>query len=129
MLAASLIDVDEKTIPDAISRPGTLVGLFLAAVWPWSLLPDVYMQFPGKWDFKFLCVSTPNSWPAWLDGAPNGWSLAIALACWSLWCLAILPRTWHARHGWLRALGLCWRRVVRQADTYRILCMAVVGAC
>ncbi len=128
MLAASLIDVDEKTIPDAISRPGTLVGLFLAAVWPWSLLPDVYMQFPGKWDFKFLCVATPNSWPAWLAGAPNYWSLAIALACWTLWCLAILPRTWYGRHGWLRALALCWNRVVRQADTYRILCMGVVGA-
>ncbi|MGA2797039.1 MAG: A24 family peptidase [Thermoguttaceae bacterium] len=128
MLVASLIDVDEKTIPDAVSRPGTLVGLFLAAVWPWSLLPDVYMQVPGKWDFKFLCVTTPNSWPAWLDGAPNCLSLAIALACWTLWCLAILPRTWFVRHGWLRALGLCWTRVVRQADTYWILCMGLVGA-
>ena len=128
MLVASLIDVDEKIIPDAISRPGTLVGLFLAAVWPWSLLPDVYMQFLGKWNFKFLCITSPNDWPAWLDGAPNYWSLAIALACWALWCLAILPRTWYARHGWLRALGLCWTRVVRQADTYRILCMGVAGA-
>ncbi len=96
MLVASLIDVDEKIIPDAITRPGTLVGLFLAAVWPWSLLPDVYMQVPGKWNFKFLCVTSPNSWPAWLDGAPNCRSLAIALACWAVWCLAILPRTWYA---------------------------------
>jgi len=128
MLVASLIDVDEKTIPDAVSRPGTLVGLFLAAVWPWSLLPDVNPQFLDKWDFKFLCVASPNSWPAWLDGAPNIPSLAIALACWALWCLALLPRTWYVRHGWLKALGLCWTRVVRQADTYRILCMGLVGA-
>ena len=31
MLAASMIDVDEKTIPDEITVVGTLVGLFLAA--------------------------------------------------------------------------------------------------
>ncbi len=39
MLAASMIDVDEKTIPDEITVAGTLVGLLLAAAWPWSLLP------------------------------------------------------------------------------------------
>jgi leader peptidase (prepilin peptidase) / N-methyltransferase len=128
MLVASFIDVDEKIIPDSISRPGTLAGLFLAAVWPWSLLPDVYPQIPGKWIFQFLGVTPYNSWPVWLDGAPNYRSLVIALACWGLWCLAILPRTWYARHGWLKALGLCWTRVVRQADTYRILCMGLAGA-
>jgi prepilin signal peptidase PulO-like enzyme (type II secretory pathway) len=128
MLAASLIDVDEKIIPDTISRPGTLVALLLAAVWPWSLLPDVYMQPLGVWKFEFLCITSPNDWPVWLDGAPNGRSLAIALACWMLWCLAILPRTWYARHGWRRALGLCWTRLVRQADTYRVLCIGVAGA-
>ena len=40
MLAGSLIDVDEKIIPDEITVPGTLVGLLLAAAWPLSLLPD-----------------------------------------------------------------------------------------
>ena len=127
MLAASLIDVDEKIIPDALSRPGTLAGLLLAAIWPWSLLPDVQPFFLGKWSFKFLCVTSPNAWPAWLDGAPNCGSLAIGLACWALWCLAIMPRTWYARRGRLKALALCWNRVVRQADTYRILCMGVTG--
>ena len=40
MLAASMIDVDEKTIPDEITVVGTLVGLLLATALPWSLLPD-----------------------------------------------------------------------------------------
>ena len=31
MLVASLIDADEKIIPDAITVPGTLLGLLLAA--------------------------------------------------------------------------------------------------
>ena len=127
MLAASLIDVDEKIIPDAISRPGTLAGLLLAALWPWSLLPNVEVLLPLKPDFKFVCITSPHEWPRWLDGAPERWSLAVGLACWALWCLAILPRTWYSRHGRLRALRLCWARVVRQADTYGILCMGVLG--
>ena len=128
MLAASLIDVDEKIIPDAISRSGTFVGLILAAVWPWSLLPDVCMQPVGGWTFDFLHITTsPNPWPVWLNGAPNGGSLAIALACWALWCLAILSRTWYDHHGWRKALVLCWARLVRQADTYIIASMCLVG--
>lgn len=39
MLAASLIDVDEQIIPDSVTIPGTLIGLFLAAVLPMSHLP------------------------------------------------------------------------------------------
>jgi leader peptidase (prepilin peptidase) / N-methyltransferase len=131
MLAASLIDVDEKIIPDAISRPGTLAGLVLAAVWPWSLLPDVLIPPVGKPVFSFVCITSPNypnGWPGWLDGAPHAWSLAIGLGCWALWCLAILPRTWYVRHGWPKALRLCWARAMRERDTYRILCMGVLGA-
>ena len=38
MLAASMIDVDEKTIPDKVTVVGTLAGLLLAAMWPYSML-------------------------------------------------------------------------------------------
>lgn len=127
MLVASLIDSDEKIIPDAITRPGTLAGLLFAAIWPRSMLPDVYFTPQGSWKCDILCVTAPNSWPAWLDGFPGAGSLAIALGCWILWCLAILPRTWHVRHGLARALKLCWSRIARHADTYRILCMGIVG--
>ena len=41
MAAASLIDIDEKTIPDGITVPGTLLGLVLATLLPMSLLPHV----------------------------------------------------------------------------------------
>ena len=87
MLAASLIDADEKIIPDAITRPGTLLGLLLASLWPRSLLPDVYLQSEGNWRFNILSITAPNQWPEWLDGSPNAGSLAIALGCWVLWCL------------------------------------------
>ena len=42
MIVASLIDVDERLIPDEVTVPGTLLGLFLAAVLPWSLLPIMH---------------------------------------------------------------------------------------
>ena len=60
MLAASLIDVDEKIIPDALSRPGTLAGLLLAAIWPWSLLPDVQPFFSGKWILNSCASPLPT---------------------------------------------------------------------
>lgn len=113
MLAASMIDMDEKTIPDEITVVGTLVGLLLAAVWPVSLLLD---------------LTSPNDWPAELDGAPNWHSLVLGLACWWAWCIAILPRTWYARHGWLRASQLCWARLVRERSTRRILRMAAISS-
>jgi leader peptidase (prepilin peptidase) / N-methyltransferase len=124
MLAASMIDVDEKIIPDEITIPGTLIGLLIAAAWPHSLLPDIAQPWP---DF-FLRLSSPNPFPAWLQGLPQRWSLVLGLACWWLWCAAILPRPWHSRHGCLRAMQLCMARMAREASTYRILRMAVVGS-
>ena len=102
MLAASMIDVDEKTIPDEITVAGTLVGLLLAAAWPWSLLPVGFVN-AGQLDLDFLRLTSPNQWPAWLGGRPETSSLWLGLACWWLWCAALLPRTWYSRHGWLRA--------------------------
>ncbi len=123
MLAGSLIDVDEKLIPDGITVSGTLAGLLLAAVCPWSLLPDPSLIGPG-----FLRLTSPNAWPAWLSGRPWTGSLAIALGCWWLWCVAILPRSWYRRHGWLRAVQLSCARLIRDRTTYRILRMAVFGS-
>jgi leader peptidase (prepilin peptidase) / N-methyltransferase len=126
MLAASMIDADEMTIPDEITVVGTLMGLLLAAAWPESLLPvTVNGLAPGPF---FLHLASPNDWPAVLAGAPNGYSLALALACWLAWCFAILPRTWYRRHGLWRAMQLCWARVRREPMTWRILRMAAFGS-
>lgn len=124
MLAASMIDVDEKIIPDEITTPGTLAGLLIAAVWPLSLLPDIVPPF----DLTFLKLTSPNLWPTWLSGYPEKGALVIGLACWCLWCVALLPRTWYVSHGWRRAMQLSWKRMIREPSTYRILRMSVVGA-
>jgi leader peptidase (prepilin peptidase) / N-methyltransferase len=124
MLAASMIDVDEMIIPDEITVSGTLVALLAAAAWPWSLLPHVTEM--GQLDF--LHLTSPNFWLEWLEGFPQYGSLALGLACWWLWCLALLPRTWRTRHGWWRATQLCLARIVREPVSFRILRMAAVGS-
>ena len=48
MVVASLIDVDERLIPDEVTVPGTLLGLLFAALLPWSLLPIMYRA--PSWD-------------------------------------------------------------------------------
>ncbi len=129
MLAGSLIDVDEKIIPDEITMSGTLVGLLVAAVCPWSLLPDpVLLRVPPFARLEFVHLTWPHDWPAWLGGRPWIGPLVIGLACWWLWCVAILPRSWYPRHGWRRAVQLSCARLARQRSTYRILRMAVFGS-
>ena len=128
MLVASLIDVDEKIIPDEVTIPGTLIGLLAAAVWPWSLLTDAMPLDGGQLNLEFLQLASPNPWPVGLRGAPSTGSLWLGLGCWWLWCVALLPRTWYSRHGWLRAVELSWARVVRERSSYRILRMALAGS-
>jgi leader peptidase (prepilin peptidase) / N-methyltransferase len=128
MLAASMIDVDETIIPDEITISGTLVGLLLAAAWPWSLLPVVVHGADGAATVSTLSLTSPNQWPDWLRGSPQTISLWIGLACWGLWCVALLPRSWYPRHGWFRAIALCCARVARHPSSYRILRMAVMGS-
>ena len=128
MLVASLIDVDEKTIPDAVTIPGTLIALILATVWPHSLLPDVIPQVGQPPILTYLTLASPNPWPAALDGFPQPWSLATGLACWWAWCVALMPRTWYSRHSLQRACGLCWARVVRERASYRLMLLGLIGS-
>jgi len=128
MLAASLIDVDEKTIPDAITVPGTLLGLLAAALYPWSMLP-VLSFIPGVWPKSgFLNVTFPNDWPGWMSGFPHLGSLVLGFGCWWLWCVALMPRTWYARHGWRRALGLCVARLRRDPATRTATAVGLFGS-
>ncbi len=145
MLAASLIDVDEKIIPDTITVPGTWLGLGLAAALPRSLLPALVPEMlgpPGQplperlWLFfalpdvpwPFLDVTAPHGWPEWLGGRPHLLPLLLAMACWWAWCAAILPRPWRSRHGWRRALGLMLARLAREPIAYRIAAMGLAGS-
>ncbi len=131
MLIASLIDLDEKTIPDTITVPGTLVGLSIAAVCPFALLPVPWFWPPGvlpqRADFGFMTLVSPHLWITWVEDLAT-WGMAlVALGCWWLWCVALMHRTWYARHGWRRAFGLMLARLCRTPTTWRIVAMGAVG--
>lgn len=128
MAAASLIDADEKTIPDAITLSGTLFGLLWVTITPWALLPVVQRLEGGGELIQFLNITSPKPWLAWLMGSPQPWSLVIALGCWWLWCVGLLPRRWYCRHGWLRAMGLVCARLARDVATRWILLLGLVGS-
>lgn len=130
MIAASFIDIDDRIIPDTITVPGTLAGLLLAAVVPWSLLPNLWFMVGagGAPIIDFQKLSSPEFWPNGLAGFPSKLSLAIGLACYWGWCFALLPRPWRTRHGLGRALRILTARIAREPVSLAILVMGVVGS-
>jgi leader peptidase (prepilin peptidase) / N-methyltransferase len=130
MIVASLIDIDEKTIPDAITVWGTLAGLILAAAYPWSLpLAGLWRILPkGSIGFEFLTLTSPNSWPNALGGLPLAMPLAIGLGCWTLWCGGLMPRRWNTRHGLTKAVRVFVHRLRVESSTYQILLLWLIGA-
>jgi hypothetical protein len=103
----------------------------LAAVLPRSLLPDVIWErgplgLLDRLRLEPLWLTAPRPLEDLsLEGAS---ALAAGLCCWWAWCLALLPRSWYARHGWRRALQLCCARIARHRASYWILAMGVVGS-
>jgi len=129
MWVATWIDVDEKTIPDAVTVPGTVAAMLFMAVWPTSLLPGAMAGPGGAPLVYFVMLTSPLDNQPWLSPAGlGGAALALAMACWWLWCFAILPRSWYTRHGLCRAWQLCCARLVRQRSTYAILAMGLAGS-
>lgn len=124
MLAASWIDIDEQTIPDAITIPGTLAALAAVAIWPWLLLPA---GFAGQGWLTTVDAVYPEPWPAVLAAAPEPRGLALALAIYLAWWAALLPRPWRGRHGPRRAVELLVARAARAARRPGFLALAAVG--
>jgi prepilin signal peptidase PulO-like enzyme (type II secretory pathway) len=135
MIVASLIDVDERLIPDEVTVPGTLLGLLLAALLPWSLLPIMHraplagLGF-GPPELRFLTFTSTGAWP-WpgeLNGVPNLHSLAIGLGCVWLWCIGLMPRNWRTRHGFRRAWAILWTRLRRDRLTLWALAIGLIAS-
>jgi prepilin signal peptidase PulO-like enzyme (type II secretory pathway) len=129
MWVASWIDIDEKTIPDTVTVPGTLAALALMVVWPASLLPDVRAEAGRGFFVSFVTLTSPNDLEPWRHAAWTGLpALALGLGCWWLWCVALLPRSWYPRHGYRRAWQLLLARLVRQRTSGLILAMGLAGS-
>ncbi len=135
MLTVSLIDIREKTIPDGITVPGVWIGLGLAILVPKSLpsamtegfLPWVWSRITPEMFLRMNIVS-PHPWPEVLHGGTQLMPLLIGLACWWLWCVALMPRVWYPRWGIATALKLFFGKLRRDRSTYWILLMGAVGS-
>ncbi len=130
MLMATFIDIDEKTIPDQVTVPGVLIGLALATLCPWSLLPGMTFMLPAMVpQTEFLHLASPGPWPRALNGGvPNHESLWLALTCFWLWCFALLPRTWHGRYGCRRAVRYFFAKIFREPSSLRICGIWISGS-
>jgi prepilin signal peptidase PulO-like enzyme (type II secretory pathway) len=143
MAAASLIDIDEKLVPDDITVAGTLLGLLLAAAMPMGLLPHVSnliaapavgveaalpaaaAPLQGLVFVEPMTPSAPNEWPAWMSG---GGGLVVALACYAAWCAALTPRIWRRRRGMWFGLKVLASRVVRELTRPPLAWIGLAGA-
>ncbi len=86
MIVATFIDLDEQTIPDAITVYGTLAALMIAAALPQSRLPILQGGWPaGVREPGVLQIASPNDWPAELN---TGQGLLYGLLCYIGWCYA-----------------------------------------
>lgn len=100
MVAATVIDFDERIIPDVITIPGAILALCMGAFTIDIFLPTA-MPIGGVWlnhrptTFDAPWFLRPNVWLTTTKGLWTG------LAIWSVWCFALLDRRWS---------GIVWRR-------------------
>jgi len=90
LFIATFIDFDEKMIPDQITVPGVLIGLTIAATFPWSRLPELGATAAGP-IVSPITFASPHEVPPvhWCFG---GWGLFTVIAIFAVWVLALLPR-------------------------------------
>lgn len=121
MVAATFIDFDEQTIPDAITVPGTLLALLLASLSMNVFLPAVALN-GGLGPIAFqMPVGVPNL--KWFG--PTGWWTGIGI--WSGWCFALANRRLILRRGAVKALEYFCASLIRDPRWPYLLGMWFIG--
>ncbi len=125
MLAATFIDFDEQTIPDAITLPGTLVGLLLIGLLPDALLP-VIRPIPGvaPRGYAPLLLTSTHAWPAWLSG---WYGLLLGAGIFTAWCLILIPALTTLRRGWRKGIQFYFASMAREHAWWQMLLLAAFG--
>ncbi|MDA1055104.1 MAG: prepilin peptidase [Planctomycetota bacterium] len=124
MLVATFIDFDEQTIPDAITVPGAIIGLILAAALP-MCREIVWVGRPPQPEFLSV-VSGVMRERNWLALLASERSLLIGLACFLGWCVAVVPWLWTTRRGLGKAFQYFAASFRRRLSLGMVL-VAVVG--
>ncbi|TWU59299.1 Type IV leader peptidase family protein [Rubripirellula tenax] len=128
MVAATFIDFDERTIPDIITIPGTLIGLVFGAISIEIFLPTA---LPVGGNAQSLLPTTFDS-PWYAAGPWMGMTgLRVGIAIWTVWCFALADRRWHGpllrRRGFARAVNHFLAGLVRYGFWKVLLAMWIVG--
>ncbi|MFK8112307.1 MAG: A24 family peptidase [Rubripirellula sp.] len=101
MMAATVIDFDEKIIPDVITIPGTIIALIIGACTVFVFMPTGLPVGPNGAAETVAPTTFDSPW----FHRPNEWlgtpGLSAGLAIWTVWCFALCDRRWS---------GMVWRR-------------------
>ena len=124
MLVATFIDFDEKTIPDEITIPGTLLGLALAVLWPDSHLPVPRVLAMTIVAYQPLLLTSTSAWPGWLNDTSG---LALGLVIFASWCIALIPALATLRRGWWKGVQYYFASIARESAWWKMLLLALLG--
>ena len=126
MTVATFIDFDERTIPDWITIPGTILGLVGAVVLPdWRLHELALPAFPALVGIPVpVQANSPAPWsPIW----NRSFGLFLGLLFWSLWCFGMADRRWINRRGLKKAVGYFFEGLRRSPSTRMLFWLWLVG--
>jgi len=130
MTVATFIDFDERTIPDWITVPGTILGLVGAVVFPdWRLLEMSEPIFPALVGTPVsVQANSPYMWEgAWSVGAPRDLGLWLGILFWSGWCFGMADRRWIMRRGLKKAFVYFAEALKRSPSSRLLLTLWCVG--
>ena len=126
MTVATFIDFDERTIPDWITIPGTILGLVGAVVLPdWRLHELALPAFPALVGIPVpVQANSPAPWsPIW----NRSFGLFLGVLFWSLWCFGMADRRWINRRGLKKAVDYFFEGLRRSPSTRMLFGLWLVG--
>ncbi|WP_235934709.1 prepilin peptidase [Candidatus Laterigemmans baculatus] len=124
MAAATFIDFDEQTVPDAITIPGTLLGFALAAHSVEAFLP-VSLRHAGGVFLEPVLLTAPGGWSADWSGTAGLW---LGLGLYAGWCFALADRRVILRRGFRKAVTYFFAGLVRLPSWRFLLALWVFGS-
>lgn len=119
MVAATFIDFDERTIPDLITIPGTILALVLASLTPYVFLPG---ELPGG--IAPVTLQHPLELSPWWMTGRGLWT---CLAIWSAWCFGLADRRIILRRGIFKAVTYFFARLTRHSSWKFLAAIWVAG--
>jgi leader peptidase (prepilin peptidase) / N-methyltransferase len=127
MTVATFIDIDEQTIPDSLTIPGTIAALLIAALCSAPVLPSLFVNVPPTPNDLVtpLRFDFPDGAQSFLQGVT---ALATALTIFLAWCFGLLPRHWRLGVGIGKAWRVMWRRIGARPEWRWVLPLAVTGS-